>query len=611
MKYLFVLLSCFGLSCMAGVKPNIVIVLTDDQGYGDLACHGNPYIKTPHIDKFHSDAVRLTNYHVDPTCAPTRSALMTGRYSDRVGVWHTVQGRHLMREREVTMADVLKSNGYETGIFGKWHLGDAYPYRPEDRGFSYVLTHGAGGVGQTPDYWGNDYFNDTYYLNGKFTKFDGFCSDVFFTEAQKFMKMSIDAKKPFMAYITTNAPHGPLRAPQKYLDMYNKHPKLQGGIIPFYGMITNIDDNFGLLREFLKNEGVEDNTILIFMTDNGSATGSHTFNAGMRGGKNSNSDGGHRVPFIVRWPKGMLAGGKDVDQLTAHFDVLPTFIDLLELKAPKIEFDGTSLKPIIHGDKNKLRDRILMVESQRIKDPIQWRNTAVMSDRWRLLANKELYDIRKDPAQKNNVADQHPEVMQQLRAEYDRLWVGLAAEHPMFSPLVIGSKYENPVTLTSHDQMVEEGLPSWNQNHVLDQKNKLAPWVVRVEHEGEYEISIRRWAAEADRAINDKFRAKSSLGAVKAFCKIGEVNLSASVLEHAKEVTFKMILKPGQYELLTGFENAKGERTSSFYAYALNKTLFQGNLNNWQTREGLGLPLAEEFVIDYPVENSTYKKKKH
>ena len=376
-------------------------------------------------------------------------------------------------------------------------------------------------------------------------------------------------------------------------------------------MITNIDDNFGALRQFLKSEGVEDNTILIFTTDNGSASGSQIFNAGMRGGKNSNTDGGHRVPFIVRWPKGMLAGGKDIDQLTAHFDVLPTFIELLELKAPKIEFDGTSLKPIIHGDKNKLRDRILMVESQRIKDPIQWRNTAVMSDRWRLLANKELYDIRKDSAQKNNVAEQHPEVMQQLRAEYGRLWEGLAAEHPMFSPLVIGSKHENPVTLTSHDQMVEKGLPSWNQSHVLGQKNKLAPWVVRVEHEGEYEISIRRWAAEADRAINDKFRAKSALGAVKAFCEIGDVKLESTVSQDAKQVTFKMKLKPGQYELLTGFENAKGERTSSFYAYALNKTLFQGNLNNWQTREGLGLPLAEEFVIDYPVENSTYKKKKH
>ena len=181
----------------------------------------------------------------------------------------------------------------------------------------------------------------------------------------------------------------------------------------------------------------------------------------------------------------------------------------------------------------------------------------------------------------------------------------------MFSPLVIGSKYENPVTLTSHDQMVEKGLPSWNQNHVLGKKNKLAPWVVRVEHDGEYEISIRRWAAEADRGINDKFRANASLGAVKAFCEIGKIKLESIVSQDAKQVTFKMKLKPGQYELLTGFEDAKGERTSSFYAYALNKTLFQGELQNWQTREGLGLPLAEEFVIDYPVENETFKKKKH
>ena len=611
MKYLFFFLSLIGLVSTAASQPNIIIVITDDQGYGDLSCHGNPYVKTPHIDKFYEDSVRLTNYHVDPTCAPTRSALMTGRYSARVGVWHTVQGRHLMRERETTMADILQDNGYATGIFGKWHLGDAYPYRPEDRGFTHVVSHGAGGVGQAPDYWGNDYFNDTYYVNGEFKKFEGFCSDVFFSEGIKFMKTNIDKKKPFMAYITTNAPHGPFRAPQKYLDMYNKIPALAGDVaVPFYGMITNIDDNFGTLRSFLKSEGVEDNTIVIYTTDNGSSAGSKFHNSGMRGGKGSNTDGGHRVPFIVRWPKGMIKGGKDVDQLTAHLDILPTFIDYLNLKSSKIDFDGTSLKALIQGDKNALRDRTLMVESQRIKDPDKWRNTAVMTDRWRLLNDSQLFDIRKDPAQQNNVAEQHPEVMQQLRATYDKMWASLAAEHAMFSPLVIGSEHENPVVLTSHDQMVETGLPCWSQGAVLKGKNKLAPWVVRVEHEGEYEISIRRWAAELDKGINDKYRAPQSLDAVKAFCEIGGQKLELMVPEGAKEVTFKLHLKPGQQNLVTGFEDSKGTKASAFYAYVLNKNLFKGQLQNWQTREGLGLPQTAEYVMDYPAENNTYKKKK-
>ncbi|WDE96394.1 arylsulfatase [Lentisphaera profundi] len=584
-------------------KPNIVIVMTDDQGYGDLSCHGNPIIKTPNIDKFYKNSLRLTNYHVDPTCAPTRSALMTGRYSARVGVWHTVQGRHLMREREITMANVLKDNGYAAGIFGKWHLGDAYPYRPEDRGFTHVVTHGAGGVGQTPDYWGNDYFNDTYYVNGKFVKFNGFCTDIWFTEAKKFMKQQIAKKKPFFTYITPNAPHGPMRAPQKYLDMYNKEELIKGKKqVAFYGMITNIDDNFGELRKFLQDEGVEDNTILIYTTDNGSSSGSALYNAGMTGAKNSNFDGGHRVPFIFQWPNGKLTGNRDINQLTAHMDILPTLIDMLSLKAPKIEFDGTSLTKIIKGDQSALRDRVLLVESQRVKDPEKWRNTAVMSDEWRLLNAKQLYNIRKDPAQKNNVAAQYPEVLQRLSAAYDARWVDLAKEHYLFSPLVIGAKEENPVTLTSHDQMVEKGLPKWNQPHIVSGGNHLAPWVVRVQSDGEYEISVRRWAAEADKGINEKYVAKKALGASKAFIKIADIDLVKEIPEGAKEVTFKVKLKTGQQELFTGFIKANDKRESNFYTYVLNKSMAQGDTKNWQSREGLGLPLAAPITVDYPEE---------
>ena len=154
-------------SCGNSVKkPNVILVITDDQGYGDMACHGNPVLKTPHTDSLYKDSVRLTNFHVAPTCAPTRAGLMTGRYCNRTGVWHTVMGRSLLRRDEVTMADIFSANGYKTGIFGKWHLGDNYPYRPQDRGFQEVLIHGGGGVGQTPDFWGNNYFDATYMNNG-------------------------------------------------------------------------------------------------------------------------------------------------------------------------------------------------------------------------------------------------------------------------------------------------------------------------------------------------------------------------------------------------------------------------------------------------------------
>ena len=199
-------------------KPNIVFVITDDQGMGDLACTGNPYIKTPNIDEFYSDAVRLTNYHVSTTCAPTRSSIMSGRHCNRVNVYHTIAGRSLLFDDEVILPQVLAQNGYTNAMYGKWHLGDNYPYRPEDRGFHEVVRHGAGGIGQGPDYWMNDYFDDTYWHNGEEQKYEGYCTDVFFSEAMNFIESNKD--KPFFCYIATNAPHAPYNLPKKYYDMY-------------------------------------------------------------------------------------------------------------------------------------------------------------------------------------------------------------------------------------------------------------------------------------------------------------------------------------------------------------------------------------------------------
>ncbi len=581
-------LGILGCAATAADKPNVIIVLTDDQGYGDMGCHGNDMIKTPNIDSFYTDSVRLTNYHVDPTCAPTRSALMTGRYSGRVGVWHTVLGRNMLRTREVTMANVFSENGYETGLFGKWHLGDAFPYRPEDRGFTYVAMHGGGGVGQTPDFWGNDYFNDTYYVNGEFKKFEGFCTDNWFGEAKKFIKQSKESGKPFFAYIAPNAPHGPMRAPQKYLDMYN-HTKTPEG---FYGMITNIDDNFGALREMLKAEGIEENTILVYTTDNGSSAGARYNSGGMRGGKGSQYEGGHRVPWFMRWPEGKIGGGKDVNQLTAHLDILPTFIDMLDLKAPSVKFDGTSIKNIIYGDKNSLRNRSLVVESQRVVTPRKWRQSSVMTDKWRLVNGKQLFDIKNDPMQKNDVAQKFPEVFNMMRGQYESFWSDVSKEHHIFSSVALGAKEQNPTVLTSHDHMVPKGLPCWNQTHIPSKPTVDAPWMVDVLIDGNYEVSIRRWAAEADQAINAKYSGKA-LGADKAYIDFAGNKQEIAIPEGAKEVTFKVSLKKGvANELRTGFV-VNGKRQAAKYAYVLNCDIYTGDKRGWQTREGLGLPLAD------------------
>jgi len=378
----------------AGKRPNVVLVMTDDQGYGDIHCHGNEVIVTPNLDRLHGQSVRLTNFHVDPTCSPTRSALMTGHYSTRTGVWHTIMGRSILGRHETTIADVFSGSGYKTAIFGKWHLGDNYPYRPQDRGFGEVLIHGGGGVGQGPDYWGNNYFDDTYFHNGKEEKFKGYCTDVWFDGALKFIEANKD--RPFFCYIPTNAAHSPYNVAEKYSKPY-QDKGVNRSQAAFYGMITNFDENMGRLMKRLKELGLEENTILIFMTDNGTSGG---YAGGMRGKK------GSRVPFFVRWPAGGLEGPGDVDKLSAHVDVLPTLISLCGLKKPKgVKFDGASLAPLLKGKGRRWPDRTLLVHSQRIEYPEKWRKSAVMTQRWRLINGKELYDIQADPVQKNNIAD--------------------------------------------------------------------------------------------------------------------------------------------------------------------------------------------------------------
>ena len=307
---------------LAQDRPNVILILTDDQGYGDLGSQGNPFIQTPHLDQFYTESVRLSDFHVDPVCTPTRAALLTGRYSIRTGAWRTGAGRAFLRRDEVTLADVFAAAGYRTGMFGKWHLGDNYPYRPHDRGFQEAVWHRHGAIGMSGDAWGNDYLDDIYQRNGEREQFTGYCTDVFFDEAFKFMEVNRD--RPFFVYLSTNAPHNPYIVPDQYSAPY-RSKGLSAQLANFMGMVTNIDENVGRLLRKLKEWDLEDNTILIFMTDNGALGGIRMengdsdgfplepwsrFGANLRGRKGSPYEGGHRVPFFLRWPQGGLGGGK-------------------------------------------------------------------------------------------------------------------------------------------------------------------------------------------------------------------------------------------------------------------------------------------------------------
>jgi arylsulfatase A-like enzyme len=541
-----------------GAPPNVVLVITDDQGYGDLSCHGNSVLKTPNLDKLHSQSVRLDDFHVSPTCSPTRAALMTGRYCNRTGVWHTVMGRSLLSKDEVTMADVFAASGYRTGIFGKWHLGDNYPFRPQDRGFDETLVHGGGGIGNTQDYWGNDYFDDSYFRNGKPEKFTGYCTDVWFAEAMKFVEANKD--RPFFCYLPTNAPHGPFRVPDKYSAPYWG----KGVKALFCGMIANIDENMGWLTDKLKELGIDDNTILIFMTDNGTSGG--RFHVGMRGRKGSEYDGGHRVPFFIRWPAGGVGGGVDVERLTAHIDLLPTLIDLCGLEKPEgVKFDGDSLVPLLKGDDKDWPDRTIITDSQRINMPIKWRKSAVMTDRWRLVNGEELYDIKADPGQSTNVADKHPQVFAELRAEYEKWWADTSKRFLEHCEIIVGSDHENPATLTSHDWHAHG---PWNQDQIRQGQKHNSYWVVEVARDAEYEIELRRWPKEADAPITAAIDGGQAISAQKARLKIADFDQTKQVPKDAKAVTFKTQLKAGKTRLQTWFIDGEDESRGAYYVYA-------------------------------------------
>lgn len=577
----------------AAEKPNIVIVITDDQGYGDLSCHGNPALKTPQLDQLASESIRLEDYHVAPTCSPTRCAFLTGHWTNRTGVWHTINGRSMLRQNEITLGQIFKDAGYATGMFGKWHLGDNYPFRPEDRGFTEVLRHGGGGVGQTPDFWDNAYFDDTYFHNGNTEKTEGYCTDVYFEYAKKFMETEAKAGRPFLTYIATNAPHGPNHAPPIFAAPYEKDFPVN--VAHFFGMIANIDWNVGELRKWLVEKELAENTIFIFTTDNGTATGKAVYDGGMRGAKGSEYDGGHRVPLFLRWPAGGYDTERKVDTITSYVDIVPTLIDLCDVPAPEnVKFDGVSIRPLLDGKSEGWPDRILVTDSQRVKDPIKWKSSSVMTNEWRLVSNvgkdqkpkHELYAIEEDPKQQKNIIGDHPEVAARLKEFYENWWAELEPTFGDPARIILGNPAENPSRLTCHDWITVGSTP-WNQQHIRNadaNPNNIGFWYLEFEEGGDYEITIRRWPDEgkvSKEAITAEIPASPDVPGVQAFrARIGKAikadtarinvagqDFSKPVPDGASSITFSVKMEKGPAELSALFEGEGGEVTGAYYAY--------------------------------------------
>ena len=466
---------------LADERPNIVLVITDDQGYGDLSCHGNPVLQTPNLDQLASQSVRFTNFHVSPTCAPTRSALMTGRHEFQNGVTHTILERERMTLAAKTLPESLQQAGYATGIFGKWHLGDEDPYQPDNRGFDEVFIHGGGGIGQkyegscadAPPNRGqgkeSGYFDPVVRHNGTFVQTKGFCTDVFFQASLGWIDGLRKNEKPFFAYISTNAPHGPFLAPDKYRGRFadktfKPNNKPDNRLAGFYGMIENIDDNVGLLLKKLDEWKLDKNTIVIFMTDNGSAIGAKVFNADMKGAKGTVHEGGTRVPLFVRW-NGNFKPNTKIDKLVAHIDLFPTIANLTGAALPAgDQVQGRSVVPLIKDKDADWDDRYLFVHKGRWPkgaDPHEWKykSAAIRNSRFRLINNEQLFDMRNDPGQKKNVIDEHPEIVAAMRVAYDTWWQKTV-------PMMVNEKanygeQQPPFYRAFYDQQNGSGISEW------------------------------------------------------------------------------------------------------------------------------------------------------
>ncbi len=513
-------------------RPNFIIVMTDDQGFGDLGVHGNDQIDTPHLDSFAKESLWMERFYVNPLCAPTRASLMTGRYHMRTGILHTSRGAAKMFGDEVTIAELLRDEGYRTGIFGKWHLGDNYPMRPQDQGFEETLFHKSGGIGQTPDV-DADYFQPILWQNGKRLVPKGYCTDLFFDGALDFIEKH--RSDPFFVYLAPNVPHTPLEIAAKYSSPFEKEG-IKSDVAKIYGMLKNLDENFGKLLDRLDELDLRENTLVVFMSDNGPTSG--RYNADLRGAKASVYEGGIRVPFYVRWPE-RIENSARRNNMAAHIDVLPTLLEAANITIPQnLVLDGKSMLPLWlnENDDQELRGRTLF--TQHIKSIAQtpYQNATVITERYKLISYPKsanegrfqadrkrldvaLYDLSEDPFETSDLSKQKPEVVKELRLAYEQ-WFSEMENERGFKPGLIhlGTAHENP----SHLCRYQDG------HRLYGTDPEAIGWPVRIEEGGLFSISktdstflgatmVIQWKGEVTRK-----RLASSEDRVEVFLETGE-----------------------------------------------------------------------------------------
>ncbi|MGL6075111.1 MAG: arylsulfatase [Fimbriiglobus sp.] len=509
MRMILMALWCLvGVGVASAAPPNVLIIMTDDNGTGDFSYTGNPVLKTPNFDKLARESVRLTDFHVCPMCSPTRGQLLSGISALRNGSTSVTAGRTFVRPELPLMPEFFAKAGYKTGMFGKWHIGDLYPFRPQDRGFDMAKYHLGWGMRDATPEFGNPLFDGRYYENGAAKKFSGHCTDFWFDSAQAWMADCQKQEKPFFCYIPTNAPHSPYVEKPEYLDMYKGK-----GPVGFLGMMAHLDDRMGDLDAFLTKSGLRENTIVVYMTDNGATAGQQIFNAGLRAGKTTLYDGGHRVPCWIRWPQGKLGEPRDINVPTQNTDLLPTLTKLCgvpyEPKLPEAEralFGGVDLSGLIRGEVKDVAPRMLVVQYGQVIEKFQ---SCVINGPWRLVNGTELYNMDEDRAQKVDLAAKQPDMKAAMRSHYEKWWNAVEPYVKEFIPNTIGAKQQPIVELTSADW---DSIYADNSGHVRTAVGGPTGghWHIQVAEAGEYEFALRRWPESIPTAIGARLEASEN-----------------------------------------------------------------------------------------------------
>ena len=504
-------------------RPNIVLVMTDDQGYGDFGFTGNPVIRTPHLDALAAQSAQVERFYVSPVCTPTRASLMTGRYNYRTRAIDTYIGRAMMEPEEVTIAEMLRDAGYATGIFGKWHLGDAYPMRAMDQGFEESLVHRGGGIGQPSDPPGGEgkYTDAVLFRNGQREETTGYCTDVYFDAAFDFMEQAAEEGRPFFAYVPTNAPHGPFHdVPEDWLEHYRQVDLSAALPVPdlaseqvldrlarSYAMISNIDDNVGRLMARLDELGLAENTLVVFLVDNGPDR--DRYNTGLRGRKGTVFEGGIRSPLLARWPGRLPAGGDAVDRIAAHIDIAPTLLAAASVEPPAaLHLDGRSLLGLLagEGDTAAWPDRTLYFQFHRGDEPTALRSFAAVGQRYKLAhpsprgegdwdgeLHLELYDLEADPAETRNLIDDAPEIAAGMSDDYLEWFEDVSSTRPdNYAPprIVVGTNQEPVTVLTRQDWRRITDDQGWRPT-------SRGRWLLSAREERTFDIEVRLVAGSA------------------------------------------------------------------------------------------------------------------